>query len=285
MNYRHAFHAGNFADVMKHIILVLTIEHLKKKSKPFRVIDTHAGCGLYDLRNDEAQRTLEWQDGIGRLVAARDKEAWIAQFDALNSYLGILDTLNSDGDIQFYPGSPLIAEKLLRDSDRMIANELHPEDVEILRNNFARNKKVKVMNLDGWTFLKSVLPPPERRGLVLVDPPFEQPGEFERMVQGLMAAVKRFATGIYLFWYPLKHLKEVARFKNNLRDSNIKRLLAVEVWVAPHDPGSGLTGTGMVIHNAPFGLQEELSNLLPNLTKLLSTHADAHFEIDVIAGE
>ena len=284
MNYRHAFHAGNFADVMKHIILVLAIEHLRKKSKPFRVIDTHAGCGLYDLRNGEAQRTLEWRNGIGRLVAVREQETWIAQFSALNSYLGILDILNTE-ELQFYPGSPLIAEKLLRDSDRLIANELHPEDVGILRNNFARNQKVKVMNLDGWTFLKSVLPPPERRGLILIDPPFEQPGEFERMVQGLMAAVKRFATGIYLLWYPLKHLNDVARFKDSLRGSNLKRLLAVEVWVAPHDPSSGLTGTGMVIHNAPFGLQEELSNLLPYLTKLLSIHVDARFEIDVIASE
>ena len=284
MNYRHAFHAGNFADVMKHIIFVLAIEHLRKKSKPFRVIDTHAGCGLYDLRNEKAQRTLEWQNGIGRLVAVREQETWIAQFSALNSYLGILDIFNTE-ELQFYPGSPLIAEKLLRDSDRLIANELHPDDVGILRSNFARNQRVKVMNLNGWTFLKSALPPPERRGLVLIDPPFEQPGEFERMAQGLMAAVKRFATGVYLLWYPLKQLNDVVRFKDSLRGSNLKSLLAVEVWVAPHDPSSGLTGTGMLIHNAPFGLQEELFSLLPYLTKLLSIHVDARFEIDVIAGE
>ncbi len=285
MNYRHGFHAGNFADVVKHIVLTLTIEYLKKKSKPFRYIDTHAGCGLYDLHGDQATRTQEWENGIGRLLVANPSNKELAQFDVFSSYLKIIADVNGDTDLQFYPGSPLIARALLRENDRLIVNELHPEDCQILRTNFARSKASKVMELDAWTFLRSALPPPERRGVILIDPPFEQPGEFERMVQGLTAATKRFATGIYLLWYPIKHPREVARFKQSLLESGLKRLLAVEVFVAPFEDGAALTGTGLLIHNPPYGIREELAKLLPQLVKTLSDDPGASYDIEVLADE
>lgn len=285
MNYRHAFHAGNFADVVKHIILTLTIESLKKKPKAFRVIDTHAGCGLYNLMSDEASRTLEWQSGIGRLVAARDNDPSIVWPDSLEPYFSAIEGSNPGPELQFYPGSPVLAALLLRESDKLIVNELHPEDVIALRTNLASYRNAKVMFLDAWTFLKSALPPPERRGVVLIDPPFEQSGEIERMVQGLVAASKRFATGVYLLWYPIKNRSEVARLKKSLRDTSLRRLLAVEVFVAPHEADSALVGTGLILHNPPFGLQEELSNLLPFLMKFLSDHSQAEFDIQEIAAE
>ncbi|MEM7749704.1 MAG: 23S rRNA (adenine(2030)-N(6))-methyltransferase RlmJ, partial [Pseudomonadota bacterium] len=253
MNYRHGFHAGNFADVIKHIVLALIIEYLKKKSKPFRYIDTHAGCGLYDLHGDQATRTQEWENGIGKLVTAKQLDTEDAQFDVVRSYLSIIADLNSGNDLQFYPGSPLIARALLREHDRLIVNELHAEDCQLLRSNFGRSKTSKVMNLDAWNFLRSTLPPPERRGVILIDPPFEQPGEFDRIVPGLTAAARRFATGIYLLWYPIKHPREVARFKQSLVESGLKRLMAVEVFVTPFAEGAALTGTGLLVHNPPFG--------------------------------
>ncbi len=285
MNYRHAFHAGNFADVIKHVILTLTIAYLKKKPKPFRVIDTHAGCGLYDLLGDQAVRTNEWQDGIGRLLNDARTDGAESQPPILQTYLDVIRQFNDTDEPRFYPGSPMIARHLLRSGDRLIVNELHPEDVEILRANVPRRRNTKVMSLDAWSFLKSALPPPERRGVILIDPPFEQPGEFERMVLGLTAATKRFATGIYLLWYPLKHPQEVERFKQKLRESGLRRLLAVEVFVAPYQKDVGLTGTGLLIHNPPFELHKDLANVLPYLTNLLATHPQAKFEIDVLAGE
>ncbi|MEM9356061.1 MAG: 23S rRNA (adenine(2030)-N(6))-methyltransferase RlmJ, partial [Pseudomonadota bacterium] len=239
-------------------MLTLTIEYLKGKSKPFRYIDTHAGCGLYDLHGDQATRTQEWETGIGQLVNA-NLNMQLAQFDVLRSFLSIVEDQNSGEDLQFYPGSPLIARALLRENDRLIINELHPEDYQLLRSNFARSKTTKVMNLDAWTFLKSTLPPPERRGVILIDPPFEQPGEFDRMVQGLIAATKRFATGIYLLWYPIKHPQEVARFKQSLLESGLRRLLAVEFFIAPFEAGAALSGSGLLIHNPPFGIRDELA--------------------------
>ena len=285
MNYRHAFHAGNFADVIKHVILTLTIEYLKRKPKPFRVIDTHAGCGLYDLAGEEASRTNEWQNGIGRLVTAKQNDEVGSRFDALQAYLDVIEQINGGDALKLYPGSPLIARNLLRKDDRLIINELHPEDVKTLRANFTRHDNAKVMELDAWTFLKSTLPPPERRGVVLIDPPFEQPGEFERMVLGLTSAAKRFATGVYLLWYPMKHPGDVERFKRKLCETGLRKLLAVEVIVAPYQEGAGLTGTGLILHNPPFGLREELANILPYLTNLLSNHPDSKFEIDVLADE
>ncbi len=184
MNYRHAYHAGNFADVVKHAVLALVIEHLKLKPAPFRVIDTHAGIGVYDLTSEAAQKTGEWREGIGRLMAAKLSPA---AAEVLAPYLDIVRRLNPGGALVRYPGSPLLARELMRADDRLVVNELHPEDQDELKRHFAHDPQVRVMALDAWTALKALLPPPERRGVMLIDPAFEQTGELDaprRRIEG-----------------------------------------------------------------------------------------------------
>ena len=190
MNYRHAFHAGNFADVVKHLIVCRIVEYLKRKPAPFRVVDTHAGIGLYDLGAEEAERTGEWREGIGRLWTGRlSGEA----ADLAEPYLDTVRAENPEGELRHYPGSPLLVRRLLRPSDKLVAFELHPDDATALAALFRRDREVSVVAADGWDALAGQLPPPERRGLVLVDPPFEMPGEFRRLAGGLARAHRRFA--------------------------------------------------------------------------------------------
>ncbi|MGQ0673068.1 MAG: 23S rRNA (adenine(2030)-N(6))-methyltransferase RlmJ [Hyphomicrobium sp.] len=268
MNYRHAYHAGNFADVVKHAVLALVIDHLKKKPAPFRVIDTHAGIGLYDLTGDEASRTGEWQSGIGRVLGSSPPPGVSA---LLEGYLDSVRTTNGGAaPLVRYPGSPLVARHLLRPDDRLIVNELHPDDHAALSRLFAGDRQTKVMALDGWTALKSLLPPTERRGLVLVDPPFEQAGEFERLVAGLTAAHRRFATGTMLLWYPVKQDTAVAPFHRSLAKLGLAKLLVAEVFVRRADDGERLNGSGLIVLNPPFVLHQQLSALLPWLAETLS---------------
>ena len=222
MNYRHAYHAGNFADVVKHVALTRLVEHLKLKDKAFRVIDTHAGVGLYDLSSEEAQKTGEWQAGIGRLLKANlapEGEALLAP------YLDAVKAANGDGGIEKYPGSPSIVRHLLRPQDRLSAIELHPQDFSRLKTLFAGDFQVRAIELDGWLALGAHLPPKEKRGLVLVDPPFEEGGEFERLADGLVKAHRRWPGGIYALWYPVKDRAAAAKFRAALRDSGIPKIL------------------------------------------------------------
>lgn len=270
MNYRHIYHAGNFADVVKHATLALIVEHLKLKDTPFRVIDTHAGIGRYDLNAVEAVKTGEWRDGIGRLLGAPlpDKIAQI-----LAPYLFAVAFENpgqAPGSVlASYPGSPLIARYLMRAGDTLVANELHPEDHAALADAFARDKHVKVMNLDGWVALKALLPPKERRGVVLIDPPFEEPGELSRLVQSLQEAHRRFATGTIVMWYPVKETRPVFAFRRELAGTGLEKLLSVELIVKAPD-GIGLSGCGLVILNPPYSLKAKLECLVPFLAERLA---------------
>ena len=289
MNYRHAFHAGNFADVMKHAVLALIITHLKAKPKPFRVIDTHAGIGVYDLSSEEAARTSEWRDGIARLAAAAKTDQLGELAPLLAPYLSVVDHLQDGDTLHRYPGSPALARALLRRDDRLIANELHAQDSTLLRRNLGRDSRIKVLSHDGWSVLKSTLPPKERRGVIVIDPPFEQPGEFDRMVRALGDAVRRFATGIYLLWYPLKDERAVARFKHDVAETGLPRLLAAELTIRA--PGAGQTagkvlfGSGLLIHNPPFGLHQSLTTLLPGLAGLLALEGSGSSKLTVLRGE
>ncbi len=211
MNYRHAFHAGGFADVVKHAVLALLIERLKQKDTAFRVIDTHAGIGLYDLTGDEARRSGEWRDGIGRLWQ-RDLDPDLAAL--LSPWLDAVKAANAPGDtLRRYPGSPWIARHLFRRQDRLTAVELHPKDAEALAALFAGDVQVRTIALDGWLALGAFVPPKERRGLVLVDPPYEEPDEFSRLLDGFANAHRRWPTGIYALWYPVKDLDAVDRLR------------------------------------------------------------------------
>jgi 23S rRNA (adenine2030-N6)-methyltransferase len=285
MNYRHAFHAGSFADVVKHAVLALLIERLKAKETAFRVIDTHAGVGLYDLTADPAMRTGEWRDGIGRIWGRR-LDAGLA--DLLQPYLSAAAAANgaeAPAPLIRYPGSPWIARHLFRRQDRLTAVELHPEDAEALAKQFAGDIQVRVITLDGWLALGAFVPPKERRGLVLVDPPFEERDEMARMAEAFIAAHRKWPTGIYALWYPVKDLVAIDRLRLELAGSGIRRLLRAELTVRGRDTEGLFNGAGLVICNPPWRFDETLSELLSGLVPILSQGTGASHTIDEIAGE
>lgn len=282
MNYRHIYHAGNFADVFKHVILARLVAYLKRKDAAFRVIDTHAGTGLYDLASEEAQKTGEWRSGIGRLLdaAVADGPAGL-----LRDYLDAVRALNPDGGIRRYPGSPWLVRHLLRRQDRLTAIELHPRDAKTLKELFAGDHQVRVIELDGWLSLGAHVPPKEKRGLVLIDPPFEEEGEFDRMVAGLKTACRRWPGGVYAFWYPVKDRVAVGRFRQALADTGIPKILDVSMTIRAPSTEPRLDGCGMAIVNPPFVLGEELTEILPLLTRRLGEDRNAAWSLDHLAGE
>jgi 23S rRNA (adenine2030-N6)-methyltransferase len=282
VNYRHAYHAGNFADVVKHAVLARLIEYLKQKEKAFRVIDTHAGVGLYDLSSEEAQKTGEWQDGIGRVIGAQPATNAAS---LLAPYLSAVRSVGGGGSLKKYPGSPLIARHLLRKQDRLSAIELHPKDVALLRTRFEGDFQARVIELDGWLALGAHLPPKEKRGLVLIDPPFEKEGEFGRLVEGLSKAYRRWPGGIYALWYPIKDRAAVARFRRDLAGTGIPKMLDIRFEIQPASTLPSLDGSGMVVVNPPFTLESELREMLPALHKLLVVQEPAHWSVDWLAGE
>jgi 23S rRNA (adenine2030-N6)-methyltransferase len=271
MNYRHAFHAGNFADVLKHAILALALKLLTGKPKPLRVIDTHAGTGSYRLDAEQARRTGEWHTGIGRLLGPSAAPLPAEMAALLAPYLDAVRCANPPGRLDVYPGSPALALALLRPTDRLIASELHPEDAASLRQCLRGDPRAKVLALDGWQALRALLPPKERRGLILIDPPFEEPGELERLADGLAEGVRRFATGTYLLWLPVKEPRQVASFRAALERLGLKRLHWVELHTETIATADRLAATALVILNPPFGLEAQLAELLPFLAERLAT--------------
>lgn len=263
MNYRHIFHAGNQADVMKHAVVALILRHLCAKTTPFCVIDTHAGIGRYDLLSDPAQRTLEYRDGIGSLFGAP------LPHPALSAYLEAVSNLNPDGTLRWYPGSPRLSRALMRPQDRLVLAELHPEDAATLRGEFAGDRQVSVLEADAYRILRTQVPPRERRGLVLVDPPFEQTDEFARMAEGLAAAHRRWPTGHYALWYPIKERPAVWRFQEAVEKTGIRKILLAELTWHDEDTHLRLNGAGLLIVNPPWQLAETLAEMLPALHGLL----------------
>ena len=282
MNYRHAFHAGNFADVVKHAALALLIERLKAKPAAFRIIDTHAGTGLTDLTGDAATRTGEWRAGVGRLYDAALPPVLA---DLLAPWLAVVRAVNDGGPLARYPGSPALARHLLRGQDRLTAVELHPEDAAALARHFAGDRQVKVIALDGWLALGSFVPPKERRGLVLVDPPYEERDEFERLLSGFVGAYRRWPTGVYALWYPVKDLAAVDRLRRGLKESGVPRLLRAELTVRDRATPERFNGSGLIICNPPWRFEETLEALLSGLAPVLADGAGAGALIDRISGE
>ncbi|KQZ96495.1 lactate dehydrogenase [Mesorhizobium sp. Root157] len=282
MNYRHAYHAGNFADIVKHAVLARIVEYLKQKDKAFRVIDTHAGIGLYDMSSLEAGKTGEWRGGIGRLMDAQ-LDPTLSQF--LAPYLGAVKAANPQGGPTKYPGSPLVVRHLLRRQDRLSAIELHPQDAARLKAVFAGDIQVRVIELDGWLTLGAHLPPKEKRGLVLIDPPFEQAGEFERLLSGLRKAHQRWPGGIYALWYPIKDRPAVAAFREGLAEAGIAKILDIAFEIRPAGVEPGLEGSGMVVVNPPFTLENELRAALPVLHELLAEQPGAAWTVKWLSPE
>lgn len=268
MNYRHVFHAGNFADVFKHVVLLALVRHLLRKDKPFAYLDTHAGPGSYDLAGDAARRTGEADGGIEQLLAAPGPLP-----AAVTDYLAQVQAHRRGGTPRAYPGSPALVRGLLREGDHAALCELHPEDSTTLAQHYRGDPQVAVHRRDGYEALKALLPPAERRGLVLVDPPFEVRDEFRRLATGLVTAWQRWPQGIYALWYPRVYAEDVAAFHQRLADSGLRRLLVAEFQPWPSDVPGRFTGAGMVIANPPWTLPETLQTALPALLEALGAPA------------
>lgn len=285
MNYRHAYHAGNFADVVKHIILSRVIAYFKRKDAPFFLLDTHAGIGRYDLTSIEAQKTLEFEQGIAKFWASESTAP--DEIKALTApFTTIIKDLNMGGDLTQYPGSPLIAYFSMRRDDRLSMCELHEEDFESLALEFKRAKGTKAHHLDAWIALKAQVPPKEKRGIVLIDPPFEKRDEFDAILTGIKEAHKRFATGTYMIWYPIKDIALTRRFAQEITLLDLDHTLDVHLMIDQPSDEAKFIGTGMIIINPPYTLKQELTVLLPWLSKLFEVSPGAgSFTIDTLVDE
>lgn len=283
MNYRHAFHAGGFADVIKHIVLVRMLAYLQEKPAAFRVIDTHAGAGVYDLTSEEARRGGEWLTGIARIMQARFSEK---TEPLLKPYLDIVRAFNPQRDLVAYPGSPLIARALLRPQDRLTACEVEPKARKRLIESLRRDTQARVVDLDGWTALPAFVPPNERRGLVLIDPYFEQKDEFERLAEGFAEAFAKWPTGSYLLWYPVKSRRATDNLAHHVAEvagaaTPAGKCLRLEFSVAPQAASPGLVSAGLLIVNPPWTLMGELKAILPELEKPLGQGGAGRFRLEV----
>ncbi len=275
MNYRHGYHAGNFADVFKHAVFCRVLVHMNAKDAAYRVIDTHAGAGRYDLRSGQANRTVEWHGGIKRL---RENPPQGPAAELLQPYF---DALAKSAPA--YPGSPLIAQALSRKQDALVFCELHPQEHAALENAGGRDRLAKTLALDGWTALKSLLPPKERRGVILIDPPFEDPAEFRRIADGVEEAAQRFATGVYLIWYPLKNRHDTdAALRRIIRAAN-RPALRLELEIGKPRGDGALEANGVLVVNPPWKLKEECDVLLPALQHALAGKDRGAVRIETIA--
>ncbi|MFY9770392.1 MAG: 23S rRNA (adenine(2030)-N(6))-methyltransferase RlmJ [Xanthobacteraceae bacterium] len=285
MNYQHAFHAGNFADVHKHIVLTRILDYLRQKPAAFRVVDTHAGAGLYNLLGPQAARSGEWRDGIGRLFAMpRSGATGTDSLQALVApYLDIITALNPAGTLRLYPGSPLIVKALLRRQDRLIACELEPSAAASLKAALHGDARAKVLSIDGWVGLFANVPPKERRGLVVIDPPYEETVEFARLSDALAQAYRKWPNGLYLLWYPIKAREAPDALARRLRRLSVPKILRCEFSIAPPRADGALAGSGLIIVNPPFPLERELRELLPAFMRLLAPMGACR--LDWLSGE
>jgi 23S rRNA (adenine2030-N6)-methyltransferase len=265
MNYRHAFHAGNHADVLKHIVMTRIIDYLKQKDTPFRVFDAHAGTGMYALDGVEAQKTGEWEGGIGKMPAL-----FSAEVEALlEPYRQVIAKLNPDGGLTRCPGSPDIIARLLRRQDRFTLNELHPADYATMKERYYNDARASITGIDATVLMKANLPPPERRGLVLIDPSYEVKNERELVMEALQYGLRRFATGVFLIWYPVKGADYAEQFCAALQGLGIPSMMKIELRVREAFDGGGLAGSGLIVVNPPYGLEAEMKILGPALAERL----------------
>jgi 23S rRNA (adenine2030-N6)-methyltransferase len=270
MNYRHIFHAGNFADVMKHALYIELMRALQRKDKPFLILDTHAGIGQYDVTSPEAEKTGEWRSGIGVL---QDNPQ-----PALQAYVQLVKSLG------LYPGSPRLIGALMRQNDRLVACELHEEDARTLRRTMRRAPNTSVHFRDGFEAINAFLPPPEKRGLILIDPPFERTDEFARVTEALTAGWKKFPTGVFAVWYPIKHRAPVREFFETLKLGPIRDIVAFELWKRPDTDPNRLNGCGLLIINPPFGFEVLAAPILASCAQLLG-EAGANHVIERLVDE
>ncbi|WP_312241089.1 23S rRNA (adenine(2030)-N(6))-methyltransferase RlmJ [Pantoea sp.] len=279
LSYRHSFHAGNHADVLKHTVQSLILSALKEKEKPFLYLDTHAGAGRYQLSGEHAERTGEYLEGIARIWQQPDAP------ELLQPYFEAIRALNPNGALRYYPGSPLIARHLLRGEDKLQLTELHSSDFPLLRNEFTKDSRARVERSDGYQQLKAKLPPPSRRGLILIDPPYELKSDYQAVVQGIQEGYKRFNTGIFALWYPVVLRQQIKRMRHELEATGIRRILQIELAVRPDSDQRGMTASGMIVINPPWKLEQQMRELLPWLHKKLVPTGTGHTRVEWIVPE
>ncbi len=280
LSYRHSFHAGNHADVLKHIVLMLILENLKQKEKGFYYLDTHAGVGRYRLFGDEAEKTAEFVEGIGRLWDKTDLPPDVQR------YVDLIKKLNYGGkELRYYAGSPLIAAQLLRAQDRALLTELHPSDYPLLRNNFKQFENIIAKRDNGFQQLKATLPPKERRGLVLIDPPYELKEDYDLVVKAVEEGYKRFATGVYAIWYPVVLRQQTKRIIKGLEATDIRKILQIELAIRPDSDQRGMTASGMIVINPPWTLEGQMKQILPYLTQTLVPEGTGSWQVSWITPE
>lgn len=280
LSYRHVFHAGNHADLIKHLTLVLTLEYYLRKDKPFWYIDTHAGAGLYSLASTEAQKNREFTGGIGHLW---DTEIPLPEF--LSTYMALLHSANPSGKLKQYPGSPWLAAQMLRKTDRLRLFELHPTDFQVLEQCMGQDKRIQINRKDGLKSIINLLPPPSRRAVILIDPAYEIKNEYDTVIETLARAHKRFATGTYLLWYPIVSRQRVQLMSANLQASRIPDILQIEFSPLPDGESRGMTGSGMFIINPPWLLAQQMRVVLPWLTQHTAYTDSAHYTLQQLTPE
>lgn len=277
LSYRHSFHAGNFADLIKHIVLVEILEHLIKKDTPFDYIDTHAGAGLYNLKSADSQKLQEYAEGIGKLD--------FDEFPELESYFQVIRSFNQSDSIDFYPGSPSIAKCFLRSQDKGWLFELHPKDHDLLQNSFSKTKNIRVHHQDGFDGLKALVPPSSKRGLVLIDPSYEIKTEYKLVIDRVIAAHKKFSHGIYTIWYPVVDRRTITDMQRKLVNSGIRNIQQFELGIADDSANRGMTSSGMIVINPPWKLFEKMSQLIPKLADKITQVGRPIYRCEILADE
>lgn len=277
LSYRHSFHAGNFADIIKHIVLVDILEHLTQKETPFDYIDTHAGAGIYDLKSAHAIKLQEHSGGIGKLA--------MEDFAELARYFEVIHSFNQPDTITIYPGSPSIANYFLRPQDRAWLYELHPQDYQALSHQMKNRKNVRVFCQDGLKTMLALLPPVSRRGLVLIDPSYEIKTEYDQVFDAVVKACKKFSTGIFAIWYPVVNRHKIDRFEKKLMQSDIKNIQRFELGVSADSKERGMTASGLFVINPPWKLFDKMSRVLPHLAAKLGDANNQFFKCDIISSE
>lgn len=279
LSYRHGFHAGNFADVLKHTVLVHMLEYMIQKEKPLRIIDTHAGAGVYKLNGPQAQKNREFDNGISHLWASEQTPAAIARL------VELVGTINSGEQLQLYPGSPLIAQTLMRPIDRLFLHELHPTDFQFLRDCMRDDRRIKVENEDGFTSLQALLPPPDRRALILIDPSYEVKSDYQHLIKQLVQAHKRFPTGTYAIWYPVVLRQRIDEMELALKKSGIKNIQLMEFGLQADNPEYGMTSSGMIVINPPWTLWGAMEEALPWLVDTLTENDSGFYRLEQLVSE
>ncbi len=279
MNYRHSFHAGNHADVLKHAVLLRMVTLMQGKETPLCYLDSHAGTALYDLQGDDAERTGEYLGGIGRLWEQAELP------ELLGAYRDAVALYNTDGQLRLYPGSPQLIADRLREQDRMIVSELHPADAAILKEHYAGEPRIAVHHRDGYELPKAFLPVPEKRALWLLDPPFEKSDDLERCMSAVQIAVQRMRQTVIALWYPIKDQRLLQDFYRRMADAGLPKVLRIELNVRPADTSLGLNGSGLMLVNPPWPLWQELEQVLPWLAGELAVSGPGGWRMDWLAGE